>query len=124
MEDYYHRSTAPELLDAYRKLQAIRRGHWADGLLRPPQHQRHYEQYTLIERIIRRNPEAWYELLFSGELADHEIGDFFNMIFGGSISKKDNLHLVAIMERVRNRKGELPQSLQSLLDWLEEVHEY
>lgn len=116
--------TPDTLLTEYRKLLRIRGERNEFPLFRQPKSQRHYDQFSLLRSMVLSHQDALYELIFSGQITDaRRLSELIR--FGGhhgSVSKANNLQWVDFMARVRERKSELPEAIQSYLDWLLRVH--
>ena len=119
-----------ELLKEYRKLQAIRkRPDWMDYVFwfYPMKHELHKAQYLSLQQKLGEalvDVRVVVRLILDSGLDEYEMNDVINILHRrGSVSKKDNPHLVPLFDALRNR-SDLPLSLERLLDWYLEVHGY
>ena len=92
-------------------------------LKRTPSGFRHAEKYHQLKGLVLENQNALYDLIFSERLDESETHNLLHFGgHGGSVAKEDNLHWAPFIARVRERQDELPESVQSGLDWLKVVH--
>lgn len=88
-----------------------------------PSGDRHAAAYDAFHGYALEHESAVIELVFSGVLQESEIDD---MLYagghGGSLKKEYNTRIVNRTAKIRERKEELPFSVQMSLDWLERVH--
>lgn len=119
--------TIESLIQEYRKLQKIqKRSEWLD-LLGKPKHERHSEQYLKLRHMIThtcwRQPEAIARLLsLDSPLTEYEQREFIGITQPGSVSLKDNMHLIEVFARLRQM--DVGYYWQSTLSWYKEVHGY
>lgn len=108
------RVTADVILKQYRKLQ------------RTPSGDSHAREYRILQQMVRQNQDQLYELIFSGKV--EKTRELHELILlgghGGSAEKKDNLHWIPFLKRIRERLTDLPPELGGHFDWLGEVHHY
>jgi len=104
--------TSSTLLAEYRKLKAT------------PSGEAHAKQFLKVERLAQENQQELYELVFS-KIAWRDM-ELDNLIWlgshKGSMAREYNEHWADFIARVRARKNELPDDIQSSLDWQERVH--
>jgi len=86
---------------------------------------RHAERYEELKSLVLTNQDALYDLIFSERLDENEIVELLHFGgHGGSVAKEDNLEWAPFVARVRERQDELPESVQSGLDWLKIINDW
>jgi len=119
--------TGYDLQDEYDKWKNHRNNHWFFHWAKPyTASQAMAKQHDQVVKLMEENQDALYNLIFSGEITDER--ELYRIIFfaghGGSCSKKDNLHWIPFLQRLRERSSELPYSIQVHFEWLGKVHHY
>ena len=97
----------------YRQLKSTPNGEW------------HAEVYNELQGMVIRDQDALHDLIFSGKLDELEIDELLYFGgHGGSVAKEHNTNWAPFVARVRERQDELPEGVQSGLDWLKRVHDW
>lgn len=89
-----------------------------------PYPERQWAALELKDEVLG-NPNALLELVFSDKPDERQLHTLIHLGgHGGSVAREYNLHWIPFLNKVYQRRSEMPEGIKQYLEWLKQVHGY